>query len=81
MFATIFFFASFVVPEPAVAFPIVMSHLMPLFTVVLGIRQMGANYPSSRSTWQRGVQSSIAIVIDWTFQLRSLRVVTSSAPL
>jgi len=77
-----FLLASFVASKPAVAFSIFMSHLMPLFTVVLGIRQMGANYhPLSRSNWQRVVQLSIAIPIDWTFQLRSLRVVTQSVPL
>jgi hypothetical protein len=38
-FASMFLLASFVVPEPAVAFSIFMSHLMPLFTVVFGIRQ------------------------------------------
>jgi hypothetical protein len=38
--------ASFVAPKPAVAFSIFMSHLMPMFTAVFGIRQTGTNYPS-----------------------------------
>src|SRR5216684_5710011 len=82
MLATMFFLASFVVPEPAVAFSIFMSHLMPLFTVVFRIRQMGRNCPSlSRANWQTLRLTVNHVLIDRTFQLRSLRVVTQSATL
>ena len=61
MLATMFLLASFVVLEPAVAFSIFMSHLMPLFTVVFGIRQTARNvYPVPRGIARPCVQQSIA---------------------
>jgi hypothetical protein len=81
MLATMFLLAS-VVSEPAVAFSIFKSHLIPLFTVVSGIRQMGAkSHHVSRANWQTRRPVVNRPLIGVTFQLRSLRVVTQSATL
>src|SRR5438445_7756798 len=77
MLATMFLLASLVVPEPAVAFSILMSHLIPLFIVVFGIRQMGKNCLSGcRANWQILRPTANCVLIDRTLQLRSLGVVT-----
>src|ERR1700736_6657383 len=81
MLATMLLLAS-VGSEPAVSFSIFMSRLIPLFTVVSGIRQMGRNcYPLSRANWRTLRQAVNRVLIGVTFQLRSLRVVTLSATL
>lgn len=79
MLATMVLLAS-VVFEPAVVFSILMSHLIPLFTVASGIRQMGLNccHLSGR-LGEPCIEQPIAYLIGATSQLRSLRVVTQSA--
>jgi hypothetical protein len=63
--------------ERAVVFSIFMSHLIPLFTVVSGIRQMGLKCSLlSGRIGEPCTEQSIAHLIGATFQLRSLRVVT-----
>src|SRR5438876_5905835 len=82
MLANMFLLASFVVPEPAVAFSIFMSH--PHAAVYRSVRNsngQGTAHPVSRANWQALRPAVNRVLIGGTFQLRSLWVVTHSATL
>jgi len=83
MLATMFFLASGVVPEPAVAF--FGLHVAPHAAVYRSVR-ISSNgqelpIPFSRANWRTLPPAVDRVLKRWTFQLRSLRVVTQSGTL